>query len=232
MKRSLLVQFMGTAIIAFVVGIVIGGYLIPSQGPMFGGYPLRTTLEPRTTTRETSSTSSRSTSTGTPYVPDWSKTCQITVSSAGGPWPNNATTRPPLIYYIDVDKALARKGQLAGGIIVKVTPSGFGAENTIQMNAPPNVGGFQFLFDTLPAPGPPVNLQPTVSLQERDGPRTLWILLSSGKDFQSGLSSIPNGRYTAYIRGSITGPELPPGVANELCQPTQLIVDVYDSGGS
>jgi hypothetical protein len=33
LKRSLLVQFLGTAIIAFVAGVVIGGYFIPSYPP-------------------------------------------------------------------------------------------------------------------------------------------------------------------------------------------------------
>ena len=95
-------QFLGTALIAFVVGIVIGGYIIPSQGPTFGGLQIRTTRYGPTfglTIRETSShATTRTTSSGTftavigspvsSYNPSFTlgakaaQTCKITVIGA------------------------------------------------------------------------------------------------------------------------------------------------------
>jgi hypothetical protein len=65
LKRST-VQLVGSVIIAFVVGVVVGGYLIPSQGPMFGGYQIRPTIGPGPTIRETSTSASIKVNTQSP----------------------------------------------------------------------------------------------------------------------------------------------------------------------
>jgi hypothetical protein len=125
-------------------------------------------------------------------------------------------------YRMDVDKAWV-KGNGATYLNLYVYGNGFGSANTLTIGAPPNTGGFTFSWG---------NGVQTVTLTNVLNGYGLYVGTNGGQ-LTPGVYSIPNGDYTASFRGYITGPELPKGEANELCNPTPTTITfhVHDSSG-